>query len=139
MALKARKANYNAELHKSGKEATNECQWCVRHIPLAIRSITLPEVNFIITTDASEKDWGATDGSTPTGGSWADTTNQHINYLELRAIHFAIKFDCKKWAGAKHLRIRSGDTTAIAYINNMGGTISDVCNNLAKDIRKLYS
>ena len=50
------------------KDATNELQCWLRHIPLANRSITLPEVDVIITTDASEKGWGATDGSTPTGG-----------------------------------------------------------------------
>ena len=63
-------------------------------------------------------------------------TNQYISYLELKEIHFAIKSYYKKWAGAKHLRIRSDNTTAIAYVNKMGGTISDNCNNLAKDIWK---
>ena len=55
LSLKAKKGNYNAKLHKLGKEATNELQWRLRHISLANRSITLPEVDFIITTDASEK------------------------------------------------------------------------------------
>ena len=67
---------------------------------------------------------------------WADTTNQHINYLELKAIHFAIKCYYKRWAGTKHLRIKSDNTTVRAYMNNMGGTISDNCNNLAKNIWK---
>lgn len=40
--------------------------------------------------------------------------------------------------GPKHLTIRSDNTTAIVYINNMGGTISDNCNNLAKDIWKKF-
>ena len=60
-----------------------------------------------------------------TWGKWADTTNQHINYLELKAIHFAIKSYYKIWPGAKHLRIRW---------DIMGETMSDNCNNLAKDI-----
>ena len=42
-------------------------------------------------TDASEQGWGTTDRSTSTGGRSADTTNQHINCLKLKAIHFAIK------------------------------------------------
>ena len=63
-------------------------------------------------------------------------TNQYISYLELKEIHFAIKSYYKKWAGAKHLRIRSDNTTAIAYFNSMGGTISDNYNNLAKGIWK---
>ena len=51
----------NNKLRKLGKEATNELQWWLRHIPLANRSITLPEVDFIISTDASGQGWGATD------------------------------------------------------------------------------
>ena len=65
LALKAKKGNYNAKLDKLGKEATNKLQWRLRHILLANGSITLPEVDFIITTDASEKGWGTTDGFTP--------------------------------------------------------------------------
>ena len=85
-----------------------------------------------------KKSWGATDGSTLMGGEWTDTTNQLINYLELKAIHFAIKSYYKEWAVAKHLRIRSDNTTAIAYFNSMGGNMSDNCNNLAKDIWKFW-
>ena len=51
----------NNKLRKLGKEATNELQWWLRHIPLANRSITLLEVDFIISTDASGQGWGATD------------------------------------------------------------------------------
>ena len=63
---------------------------------------------------------------------------QYINYLELEVIHFAIKSYYKKWAGVEHLRIRSNNTTVIAYINNMVGITSDNCNNLAKVIWKFY-
>ena len=51
----------------------------------------------------------------------------------MKAIRFAIKSYYKKWAEAKHLTIRSDNTTATAYINNVGRAISDNCNNLAKD------
>ena len=61
MALKAKKGNHNAKLINL-EAATNELQWWLGHIPLANRSITLPEVDFIITSDASEEGWGATDG-----------------------------------------------------------------------------
>ena len=32
------KGNYNATFHKLGREATNELQWWLRHIPLANNS-----------------------------------------------------------------------------------------------------
>ena len=55
MPLKAKKRNYNAKLHKRDEDATNELQWWLRHIPLANGNVTLPEVDFITTTDASEQ------------------------------------------------------------------------------------
>ena len=38
------------------------------------------------------------------------------------------------WKGCKHIRIKSDNTTAISYINNMGGIVSDSCNHLSKTI-----
>ena len=58
------KGNYNATFHKLGREATNELQWWIRHIPLANSSA---EVDIIITTDASEQGWGSTGKSASTG------------------------------------------------------------------------
>ena len=53
----------------------------------------------------------------------------------MKAIYLAIKAYRSSWEGCKHLRIRSDDTTAIAYIiNNMRGLVSDSCNHLAKEI-----
>ena len=36
------------------------------------------------------------------------------------------------WKGSKHVRIKSDNTTAISYINNAGGLVSDSCNPLSK-------
>ena len=36
------------------------------------------------------------------------------------------------WKGCKHIRIKSNNTTAISYINNTGGIVSDSCNHLSK-------
>ena len=58
----------------------------------------------------------------------------HINYLELKAIHVAIKAYSNLWKRCKHIRIRSDNTTAIAYVNNMGGLVSSSCDRLAKEI-----
>ena len=97
--------------------------------------ILLPEVEFIINTDASEPGWGATYNISPTGGIWDKKDKEyHINYLELKAIYLAIKAYRSSWEGCKHIRVRSDNTTAIAYINNMGGLVSNSCNRLAKEI-----
>ena len=38
--------------------------------PHARRNLHLPNIDFTIHTDASEIDWGETDGNNPTGGKW---------------------------------------------------------------------
>ena len=38
------------------------------------------------------------------------------------------------WKGCKHIRIKSNNTTAIPYINNMGSIVSNSCNHLSKTI-----
>ena len=52
------------------------------------------------------------------------------------AIYLAIKAYRSSWEGCKHIRIRSDNITAIAYINNRGGLVSNSCNYLAKEIWK---
>ena len=58
----------------------------------------------------------------------------HINYLELKAIHLAIKAYNNLWKGCKNIRIRSDNTTAIEYVSNMGGLVSSSCDRLTKEI-----
>ena len=58
----------------------------------------------------------------------------HINYLELKAIYLAVIAYRHSWEFCKHIRVRSDNTTAIAYINNMGGLVSNSCSHLAKEI-----
>ena len=56
----------------------------------------------------------------PMGGLWSENMKiEHINYLELFAVKLAVGYK-ELWQGCKHLRIRCDNTTAIAYINNMG-------------------
>ena len=57
-----------------------------------------------------------------------------INYLELKAIHLFIKTYSNLWKGCKHIRIRSDNTTKVAYVNNMGGLVSSSYDRLAKEI-----
>ena len=57
----------------------------------------------------------------------------HINFLELKAAFLAVKAYLGK-NEYKHIRIRSDNSTAIAYINHMGGIKSPECDTLAKEI-----
>jgi len=80
----------------------------------------LPCRNFSL-SHASGTGWGASCQGRSTGGLWtAQETALHINVLELRAARFALA--C--FAGSMHGReilLRIDNTTALAYINKMGG------------------
>ena len=58
----------------------------------------------------------------------------HINFLKLKAICLAIKAYKNSWKVCNPIRIKSNNATAIAYINNMEGLVSNICNCLAKEI-----
>lgn len=112
-------------------EATAELRWWTENIN-ACHQIVIPEIDVVFHTDASELGWGASDGSSDIGGRWLESEIQHINILELTAVLFALKsYGCKN---KRHLRIMCDNTTAIAYINNMGGVKSHKCDIIAKNI-----
>ena len=74
----------------------------------------------MIHTDASKSGWGATDGNNTKGEKWLENQEYHINYLELKAIFLAVRAYQRYWRGNRHIQIKSDNTAAIAYVNNMG-------------------
>lgn len=72
-------------------------------------------------------------GTQNTGGQWSEEESQlHSNELELKAIEFGLKV--LNHVHHVHIRIRSDDSTAVSYINNLGGVKSLRCHRLAKAI-----
>ena len=68
------------------------------------------------------------------GGRWSEIERgKHINALELKATLFALKAFSEKIVG-KHIKVLTGNSTAASYINNMGGTKSELCNSISKEI-----
>lgn len=66
------------------------------------------------------------------GGQWHQTeANMHINYLELKAIEFGLRIFAKN---NMHVQIMCDNTTAISYINKMGGIQSVDCDELSRSI-----
>ena len=130
--LKKESGNFKAKIALR-QHIVTELQWSLDAIPKAVSDIHTQEVDFPINADASKSGWGATDGVNPTGGVWSENYKAyHINYLELKAIHLAIKAYSNLWKGCKHIRTRSDNTTAIAYVNNMEGLVSIPCDRLTK-------
>ena len=82
----------------------------------------LPPLDMIITTNASNKGWGAVHQSLQTNGRRSQTESlQHINYLELKVAFLALKTFVKDKSRIT-ISLQLDNTTAIAYINNKGGT-----------------
>ena len=89
--------------------------------------------NMIIETDASNLGWGASCNGIKTWGLWSQQERlHHINCLELMAGSFAIRSYCENKASIQ-VKLLMDNTTAIAYINKMGGP-SPILASLVFDI-----
>ena len=134
-ALRVSKGNYFAPVELSSS-SLEELQWWQDNLDDAVFPVCLPHSNIDITlyTDASNMGWGAVMGTEKTGGRWNEVeATHHINYLELMAVLHGLKAFCRGVQN-KHVRVYSDNTTAVNYINAMGGTHSVECNSVAKDI-----
>ena len=75
--------------------------------------------------------WGATCKGISTRGPWSPQEQTlHINCLELLAATLAVQTFVKEKSGISIL-LRIDNTTAVAYINRKGGTVSPTLLNLA--------
>ncbi|XP_068723586.1 uncharacterized protein [Montipora capricornis] len=124
--------SYDALIARSPR-ARVELAW--RHTLNANGSpVHLPTPDMIITTDASKKGWGAVHQSFQTNGRWSQKEYlQHINHLELKASFLALKTFLKDKSHVS-VSLQLDNTTAIAYINNKGGTHSPQLMTLALEI-----
>ncbi|XP_059062727.1 uncharacterized protein LOC131855468, partial [Achroia grisella] len=87
-----------------------------------------------IFTDASRSGWGAYANNIRANGKWKlREQNFHINYLELLAAFFGVKCFANDKSNCTIL-LRIDNTTAISYINRMGGIQYPHLNSLTKTI-----
>lgn len=136
-ALKFKRGNFDAKM-SIPTDAWTDINWWVINLPHARRHIQVPRPEITIYTDASLMGWGAythQSDSRPitTGGRWKpEETAYHINVLELKAIHHGLRSLVN--TSVSHVKVMTDNTTAIAYIKNMGGVQSEDCNKEAKRI-----
>jgi hypothetical protein len=103
----------------SATERWLDVTWLSRGVPIAPAA---PSAE--VFTDASLRGWGAHCGEQAVQGLWSpDLVGLHINLLELRAVALALEafLPCLP-KGV--IRIRSDNSTVVAYINRQGGTVS---------------
>lgn len=111
-----------------------EFDWWIRNIELTSNPIRQFVFHCEIFTDASLTGWGAFCKDQRTHGWWnLNEKSQHINYLELKAVLYGLKCFAKNcWSCEILLRI--DNTTAISYINRMGGVQYPHLNEITKEI-----
>jgi hypothetical protein len=132
-ALKQARGDYNSVMSLS-PQAKQELVWWIDSIATASKPIQCTNPDLVIQSDASNSGWGAVRDKVTTGGRWTDCEQmEHINVLELQAAYFALKSLCGQ-ESELHIQIQLDNSTAVAYINNMGGTKSLKLNNLALEI-----
>ena len=133
LALNRAKGNFERHMTIS-PAGLDDIIWWLNNITNSPNPIRISEPNTVITTDASLEGWGAhNEREIATGGRWLETeSDQHINALELQAILLGLQSLAKNTKS--HIRILTDNTTAMAYIRNMGGTKSKPCNKITKQI-----
>ena len=136
-ALRLNKWNFYAKMMLSN-ECFEDINWWKKHLHLSVPVQREPPT-VTITTDASFTGWGVEFKEHSTGGHWSvaelDEANS-INFLELQAIYLGI-LCFLRYLCHKHIKILCDNATAVAYLNNFGGTKSMKCNSKARDIWEL--
>lgn len=95
--------------------------WWSRVISNSVNKIKQNEYCLVIYSDASTTGWGAACEEKRASGMWSDSErSRHINYLEILAAFFGLKIFAKSCYNCQIL-LRIDNTTAISYINRMGG------------------
>lgn len=135
LVLKKNNQNYNKKVCLPNY-INEDIMWWINNI--ADSSVSLRQLTYKIEifSDSSNYAWGAVCNNTHTGGFWNKTDQtKHINFLELKAAFFALKSFTKNVHDCNIL-LRIDNTTAITYINKMGGI---KYRHLNKQTQKLWS
>ena len=124
-ALQAAEQDYETEVRLSPGSREELTWWDTHMVRWNGRSMLIKDQDFTIDSDASILGWGASCQGLSTGGPWSEREKtRHINCLELLAATLALKTFAKNKTGLNVL-LRIDNTTAVAYINNQGGTVSE--------------
>ena len=117
------------------KDAREELVWWQHHLASWNgRTVIQRQSRMKIQSDTSQTGWGAVCDGVSTGGSWSlQERTLHINCLELLAADLAMKSFLKGLRGVSVL-LQLDNSTAVAYINNLGGTVSPALTSLAKSL-----
>lgn len=120
VALEKSNGNYGASIVLSSL-VSDDLDWWKKNVNKIFMPIRSHQFVLEIFSDASLTGWGACCGTSRAHGFW-DKNGRHnpINLLELQAAFFGLKCFASNLKNCDIL-LRIDNTTAIAYINRMGG------------------
>mgnify|MGYP005981939575 FL=1 len=119
LALQMHHNNYDARMSISSL-SLQDFSWWSSNIWSGDNNIRSDTYDLEIFTHSSLTGWGTTCNGQTTNGWWSlHHKHEHINFLELMAIFYALKFFVTDRAAISIL-IRCDNTTALSYIDRIG-------------------
>lgn len=113
---------------------SEDFSWWLSNIDTCSAPVRFGQYSLEIYSDASRTGWGISCADQTASGRWSqDELVHHINYLELQAAFFGLKIFAKDLSNCEIL-LRIDNTTAISYINRMGGIQFPHLNSLSRRI-----
>ena len=135
-ALVVNNGDYDAVMHLSSGAKEDLSWWC-NNVMKVHRKIQHPTPAHSFQVDASDSGWGivcTTDESLHSHGVWSQKQQAlHINVRELYVVFICLTIFCKDMY-ATHVRFEIDNSTAVSYLNDMGGCRSKACNAVATKI-----
>lgn len=120
LALKREGGNYNKYMIIDS-DIKKELNWWLKSIPNKRQYIKHHDYSLVIYSDASSSGWGIYCNKEKIHGFWTgEMKKYHINYLELMAAFIGLK-SFAKYCNDCSVLLRIDNTTAISYVNKMGG------------------
>lgn len=114
----------------------SEFDWWSKAMENPVNKIKYDEYCLEIFSDASTTGWGAACDGETAGGVWTeDERTWHINYLEILAAFLGLKVFASQLNNCQIL-LRIDNTTAISYVNRMGGVQFPHLTQIARELWK---
>ena len=114
-----------------------ELNWWLNSDSHLCRRIQHAPCSLVFQTDARDSGWGVrcvSDGALQSQGVWSrDKRALHINVRELYVVFICLTIFCGNMTGV-HLRFELDNTTAVAYISQMGSSKSRLGDAVARKI-----
>lgn len=125
--------NYEDKIVLS-RDILDDLYWWSSNIGTTSNFMRQPNFELEIYSDASRTGWGAVCKNVEVNGKWKTTEkSMHINYLELMAVFLGLKSFASNVTNCAIL-LRIDNTTAISYVNRMGGIQYPHLNDLSRTL-----